>query len=300
MNLAERLGCSAEDRVLILNADDVGSTHASNAATFECLEHGSLTSASILVPAAWSPEVAAYARGHPEADLGVHLTLTCEYNEYRWRPITERSRAPGLYDEEGYLWRTSAQAIEHITPEEADLELRAQIETALKAGIDVTHLDTHMGTVIQPKFMDVYFSLGLEYKIPIFAFRPNPDRLRRGGMSDYWDALEPQLARLDEAGFPVLDHMIETKLEVPPQERTAYFTEIFENLRPGATHFLVHPAHLSDEVAAMTKSAPSRAMDYELFKDTSIAGQLEELGIHTITYREIREKYRAGSLVKGA
>ena len=299
MNLAERLGYSADDRVLILNADDVGSTHASNAATFECLERGSLTSGSILVPAAWSPEVALYARDHPEADLGVHLTLTCEYSGYRWRPLAERSQAPGLYDEEGYLWRTSAEAIEHISPEEADLELRAQIDAAVKAGIDVTHLDTHMGTVLQPKFMDVYFSLGLDYKIPIFAFRPNPDRLRKAGMSDYWDALKPQLARLDEAGFPVLDHIIETKLAVPPQDRSAYFREFFESLRPGVTHFLVHPTYASDEVAAMTDSTLSRAKDYELFKDRSIAEQLERLGIHTITYREIRERYRAGSLVNG-
>ena len=299
MNLAERLGYSADDRVLILNADDVGSTHASNAATFECLERGSLTSGSILVPAAWSPEVALYARDHPEADLGVHLTLTCEYSGYRWRPLAERSQAPGLYDEEGYLWRTSAEAIEHISPEEADLELRAQIDAAVKAGIDVTHPDTHMGTVLQPKFMDVYFSLGLDYRIPIFAFRPNPDRLRKAGMSDYWDALKPQLARLDEAGFPVLDHIIETKLAVPPQDRSAYFREFFESLRPGVTHFLVHPTYASDEVAAMTDSTLLRAKDYELFKDRSIAEQLERLGIHTITYREIRERYRAGSLVNG-
>ena len=299
MNLAERLGYSADDRVLILNADDVGSTHASNAATFECLERGSLTSGSILVPAAWSPEVALYARDHPEADFGVHLTLTCEYSRYRWRPLAERSQAPGLYDEEGYLWRTSAEAIEHISPEEADLELRAQIDAAVKAGIDLTHLDTHMGTVLQPKFMDVYFSLGLDYKIPIFAFRPNPDRLRKAGMSDYWEALEPRLARLDEAGFPVLDHIIETKLAVPPQDRSAYFREFFESLRPGVTHFLVHPTYASDEVAAMTDSTPSRAQDYELFKDRSIAEQLEKLGIHTITYREIRERYRSGSLVNG-
>ena len=297
MSLATRLGYSADDRVLILNADDVGSTHASNAATFECLEHGSLTSGSVLVPAAWSPEVAAYARDHPEADLGVHLTLTCEYDKYRWRPITERSQAPGLYDNEGYLWRTMAEAVEHISAEEANLELRAQIDTALDAGIDVTHLDTHMGTVIQPKFMDVYFSLGLDYQIPVFVFRPNPERLREAGLIEYWDAIQAQLSRLDEAGFPVLDHILATQLEVLPHERSAYFSEIFATLRSGVTHFLVHPTLPSDEVSAMTESAPSRAMDYELFKDRSIAEELEALGIHTITYREIRERYRAGSLV---
>lgn len=296
MSLAKRLGYSADDRVLILNADDVGSTHASNAATFECLEQGSLTSGSILVPAGWFPEAATYARDHPEASLGIHLTLTCEYNEYRWRPLTDRSAAPGLYDEEGYLWRTRAEAIEHISAKEAELELRAQIDTALAAGVDVTHLDTHMGTVLQPKFIDVYFSLGLEYEMPIFAFRPNPERLKKAGMGDYWAVLEPQLQRLDEAGFPVLDHIFETKLEVAPEERSSYFTGIFEALRPGVTHFLVHPTLASEEVAAMTASAPSRAMDYELFRDKSIAEELARLGIQTITYREIRETYRGGRL----
>ncbi len=296
MSLAERLGYSADDRVLIPNADDVGSTHASNAATFECLEQGSLTSGSILVPAGWFPEVAAYARDHPQADLGIHLTLTCEYNEYRWRPLTECSAGPGLFDEEGYQWRTRAEAVEHVSAKEAEVELRAQIDTALDAGVDVTHFDTHMGTVLQPKFIDAYFSLALEYRIPIFAFRPNPERLRKAGLEDYWAVLEPQLQRLDNAGFPVLDHIFETKLEVTPEERSNYFTGIFEALRPGITHFLVHPALLSDEVAAMTESAPSRALDYEHFRDKSIAEELGRLGIHTITYREIREAYREGRL----
>ena len=194
MNLTERLGFAPDDRVLILNADDVGSSHASNAAAFECVSEGSLTSASILVPSAWFPETAAYARAHPEADFGLHLTLTCEYDRYRWRALTDRSVAPGLYDEEGYLWRTAGQAIEHVSAEEAERELRAQIEAALAAGIDVTHLDTHMGTVVQPRFIDVYISLGLEYQIPLFAFWPDPEFLRSVGLGEYWSELEPRCA----------------------------------------------------------------------------------------------------------
>ncbi len=119
MNLAERLGFAADDRVLILHADDVGSSHSANAAAFECLEKGSLTSGSVIVPAPWFPEAAAYAREHPEADLGVHLTLTCEYDFYRWRALTDRSAGPGLYDDECYLWRTVAEAVEHVSANEA-------------------------------------------------------------------------------------------------------------------------------------------------------------------------------------
>lgn len=297
MNLAERLGFSADDRVLILHADDVGSSHASNVAAFECLERGSLTSASILVPAAWFPEVAAYAREHPEADFGIHLTLTCEYSAYRWRALTERSVAPGLYDEEGYLWRTAAQAVEHISAEEAALEMRAQLETALAAGIDVTHLDTHMGTVFHPKFLESFVSLGLEYKIPVFIYRPSPERLKRAGFGALWDALEPQLRRLDEAGFPVLDQIISQTLSGrPPEEKESFFKQLFAELRPGVTHFLVHPAKRSDETEALSKDAPMRAKDHELFRDRAMADELNRLGIKTINYRQIREAFRAGSL----
>jgi predicted glycoside hydrolase/deacetylase ChbG (UPF0249 family) len=296
VNLAERLGFAADDRVLILHADDVGSSHAANAAAFECLEEGSLTSASVIVPAAWFREAAAYAREHPEADLGVHLALTSEYSSYRWRALTDRSAGPGLYDEEGYLWRTAAEAVEHVSVKEAERELRAQVETALAAGIDATHLDTHMGTVVQPKFIETYVSLGLEYGIPIFAYRPNPERLRRSGLSDFWDALEPQLKRLDEVGFPILDHVLVSTLEHLPDQKEAYFKSLFAELRPGLTHFLIHPAVPSDEVSAMTESAPLRAKEYELFRDRSMAEALARLGVKTIDYRRIRDAYRSAAL----
>lgn len=297
MNLAERLGFAADARVLILNADDVGSSHASNAAAFECLTQGSLTSASLLVPAGWFPEAAAFARGHTEANFGLHLTLTCEYDGYRWPPITDRAAAPGLYDEEGYLWRTLAEAVEHVSTAEAERELRAQIDTAIAAGVDVTHLDTHMGTVIQPKFLDVYVSLGLEYGIPLFTFRPNPERLRRRGEGGLWDALEPQLRRLDDAGFPVVDNVITQTLERPPEEKEPFFRELFAKLRPGVTHFLVHPARPSDELDALAiETAPMRAKDYELFRDRTFADELARLGVKTISYRQIRDAYRAGAL----
>ncbi len=296
VNLAERLGFAPDSRVLIVHADDVGSSHASNAAVFECLERGSLTSASILVPAAWFQEVAAYAREHPEADFGIHLTLTCEYESYRWRALTDRALAPGLYDKQGYLWRKASKAIERVSLEEAEHELRAQIETALAAGIDITHLDTHMGTVFQPKFIELYVSLGLEYQLPLFLFRPNPERLERAGLSEFGAALERQLQRLDEAGFPVPDHILTETLTLPPETKEAFFKDLFADLRTGLTHFLVHPAKPSEELSAMTKDAPMRAKDYELFRDCSMADEVARLGIKTIGYREIRDAYRSGAL----
>ncbi len=296
MNLAERLGYAPDDRVLILNADDVGSSHASNLATFECVENGSLTSASLLVPAPWFPEAAAYARAHSDVDFGIHLTLTCEYTGYRWRPLADRATSPGLYDGEGCQWGTMNEAIEHVSVEEAERELRAQIDTALAAGVDVTHIDTHSHTVIMPKFVDLYVSLAFEYGIPLVVYRPNPERLRKTGLGHFWDGLEPQLRRLDESGFPVLDHILTKTTDQSPESKEAYVRDLFANIRPGLSHFLIHPTTVSEEVAAVTESVASRVKDYELFRDRSMANLLAELGIHTTTYRHIREAYRTRTL----
>jgi hypothetical protein len=149
-----------------------------------------------------------------------------------------------------------------------------------------------MGTVVDAKYVEMYFSLGMEYGIPVFAFRPNPERLQAQGLKGYWRALEPQIARLDAAGFPVLDHILIDTMGKPRE----YFVGLFEGLRPGLTHLLVHPAKLSPETQALGDNAALRNSDYELFRDRSLREELSRLGIHTITYREIRDTYRSGRL----
>jgi predicted glycoside hydrolase/deacetylase ChbG (UPF0249 family) len=296
MNLAERLGYRPEDRVLIVHADDVGVSHAANQAAFEAMEGGSITCGSILVPCPWFAEVAEHCRIHPAADFGVHLTLNCEYPLYRWRAICGRERAPTLYDEQGYMWLTTQEAVVNVSPEDGAREMRAQIDTALAAGIDVTHLDTHMGTVIFPKFIESYISLSIEYRLPLFLIRPSRELLESRGMLEFWEALEPQAKRAEEAGLPILDAILTETLGLPPEEKEAYFKDLFAGLEPGVTHFLIHPAKPSDELSSLATDAPGRAKDYELFRDGSMRDFVEGLGIHLIGYREIREAYRAGAL----
>ncbi len=290
----ERLGYRPDDRVLVVHADDIGYSHASVAAFVECQTSGSITCGSILVPGCWLPLVAAEQKARPELDLGVHLTLTCEYERMRWRALTGRERGPGLYDAQGYLWRTAGEAVANVTVEEAELELRAQIDTALAAGIDVTHLDTHMGTVYTPKFLPLYVSLALEYRLPLFIERTDVAWLRERGAGEFADALEAQLRRLDEAGWPVLDWMIHRTLgEYEPEEKPDAFRRIFAELKPGLTHFLIHPASPGDELSAITESAPYRAADYVTFRDRSMRDYAESLGIKLTGYREIRDRLRA-------
>ena len=167
--LAERLGYNATDKLLIVNGDDAGMCHPANHATIECLEKGLMRSATIMVPCPWFPEIATYAKAHPEKDFGVHLCHTSEWGRYRWGTVAPREQVPGLLDPHGYLWREVQEVYAHATPAEALVEARAQIQRALAAGVDVvTHLDSHMGTLqLDPEYVKVYLQFAVEFDLPV-------------------------------------------------------------------------------------------------------------------------------------
>src|SRR5216117_396380 len=145
--VAERLGYPADSKLLILHADDLGAAHAIDAASFDALDHGAVSSASIMVPTPWITEVAAYARAHPNADLGLHLTLTSEWETYRWGSVASRDRVASLLDPDGTFPNEDSVVATRAKLEEIEIELRAQVERALALGIHPTHLDSHMGSL---------------------------------------------------------------------------------------------------------------------------------------------------------
>ena len=154
--LAERLGFKATDKILIINVDDVGNSHAANAAVIDAMENGLATSSTIIVPGPWFPEIAAYAKSHSKSDFGVHLAHTSEWKTLKWGPVANKSDVPGLVDPQGYLWPDIMSVYKNSTPEQAYIEARAQIKKALDAGIDVTHIDSHMGTL---QYNEAYFQV---------------------------------------------------------------------------------------------------------------------------------------------
>jgi predicted glycoside hydrolase/deacetylase ChbG (UPF0249 family) len=182
-----------------------------------------------------------------------------------------------------------------VTPEDAERELRAQIEAALAAGIDVTHADTHMGTAANAKFIGIYIALGAEYRLPIMLPRPNRQLLERAGLADAAPAIEEWVRALEASGVPILDHLIHETGGPSPDAKEAMFKEMFRDLEPGVTHFLVHPAKPSDELSALAEDADFRARDYELFRDGSMREYVQGLGVRLIGYREIRDAYRSST-----
>ena len=172
-----------------------------------------MSSGSVMVPAAWFPEIAA-APNLSDLDLGIHLTLTSESAAFRWRPISTASRASGLIDGDGYMWSTVPPLREHAHPEAVEGEMRAQIDRALAAGIDVTHLDHHMGAALAPEFVDATVRIAMEYLLPV-AFPSNIEgflgsagRRCRGRVSQRDGRDEPCRTRRRPANGPEISQSV--------------------------------------------------------------------------------------------
>jgi hypothetical protein len=282
-----KMGFTEDDRVLITHIDDIGFCHAANTASFECLDSGAATCGSVLVIAPWFPEAAAICRQNPQYDVGVHLTFTCEYSALRWSAISTSDLKSGLVDAEGYLWRTREDAIRHVKEEAAEAEMRAQIDRALEAGIDVTHIDTHMGSVVHPKFISSYLKLADEYGIPAFLPNITRERLVQLDESEMANDYSEVLEKINKAEVPTLDEIIINTL-IDMDDKKAYYRELIDGLKPGLTHLLFHPAKKGDELNAIADTFASRNADYLAFSDPEMKVYIEEAGISHIGYRDLR------------
>jgi chitin disaccharide deacetylase len=291
--MAERLGYNEDTKLLIIHADDIGMSHSVNHASTKALETGIVTSGSIMVPCPWFPEIAAYCRANPEVDMGLHLTLTSEWKYYRWRPVASPEKVPGLIDDEGYMWHKVEQVVENATPEEVEIELRAQIERALEFGIRPTHIDSHMGTVFaKPEFLEVYIRLGLEYGLPPMLLKPTPIvklLLKQRGV-----VLPDSLfERLEASGLPMLDVLV---LDIfPPgvradtyESRKAVYETVLRRLKPGVNQIIVHLGSDDPELRHITHSWRDRYNEFRIFTEPDTQKLLEELDIQLIGWREMQ------------
>ena len=256
----ERMGYGPEDRVLVTHIDDMGFCHAANEASKACLSSGAASCASVLVNAPWFQGAVAVCRENPGFDVGVHLTFTAEYPTFRWPALSTRDPSSGLLDAEGYLWHTREDAVRNVTVEAATTEMRAQIETALEAGIDITHIDTHMGSVVHPKFLRQYLALADEFNVPAFLPNITRERLAMIEHDDMTDEYLDVLEKVDNNAVPTLDEIIIDTL-VPLADKRAFYEDKVRSIKPGLTHLLFHPAVDGEELAAIADTHVSRHAD---------------------------------------
>lgn len=289
--LAEKLGYSAADKLLIVHADDVGMCHSVNRATVDALEKGMVTCGSIMMPCPAVPEIAEYCRKHPEADLGIHLTLTAEWQDYRWGPLAPRSAVPGLIDPDGFMWHGERDTARHASPAEVEKEVRAQIDKALELGIKPTHIDSHMGTLfVRPDYFQVYIKLAKEYGIPPLVVEYRPELALQLG-EELAGALRVLAEQMRATGFPVLDYIIPDVGGTFETKKKRY-EQALRNLKPGVTEMIVHLGYADEELRGITNSAPMRQLDYEFFTAESTRKLIDELGIKLIGWKEF-EKLRS-------
>ncbi len=292
-SLAERLGFAATDRIAIVHADDVGMCHAANVGSFDAFANGVVSCGSIMVPCPWFREAADLARANPHVDLGVHLTLNSEWSHYRWAPVAGRERVPSLLDAQGYLPRTQLEVLRSATPEHVEMELRAQIEMALQAGIDVTHVDSHMGTVLLDPFVGVYAKLAKEYRLPAFAAHPDAEALKRSGLAAFANMLRKGADAIAAAGLPILDGVELFSLDFEPGGGESHTTTRLARIGAGVHYLIIHPAKESDELRAISPDAHARSFEHEFYGSQRGRDRFAKEGIRTVGMRALRDLVRA-------
>lgn len=274
-SLAERLGHSAEARILIINCDDLGMCNSANEGVYESLRDGMATSASLMVPCPWAREAASRYRGE---DIGVHLTLTAEFELYRWGPCT---RAPSLFGGDGGFASSVVDALDHADLDEVRRELRAQLERAILWGFDVTHLDSHMGIMqMRPEFFDVYLDLAMDFDLPI----------RLSGASTQEAVGFPFRDLAAQEGILAPDHLVVTR---SVGSRRAVERAVMD-LSAGVTEVYLHPATDHSELRSFDPRWADRVDDHHLLtRDSEFRAAIERSDVILMGWREIRDAQRA-------
>ena len=320
---AERLGWSEGDRVAILHVDDAGMSHDSNVGAIDALVSGVANSVSVMMPCSWVPEFVSFLDQHPEVDAGLHLTLTSEWEHYRWGPLVGKDLAPGLVDSQGCLWRSVEQVVGHATADEVEAEIRAQIRRAREMGFEPTHLDSHMGTLFAtPELIERYVRVGVEVGIPVMVpgghntalkkqYRDEAiERLKRRGE---WRGQEippsPNVIAATEigrrvwlGGLPVLDDLHNTSYgwRLPEgveasdhnlrEMKVERYSQALRELEPGVTMIIMHCTDSGPRFDAISGSGNTRKGDLLAMLDPRLAKVIEEEGIILTTWRELKER----------
>jgi predicted glycoside hydrolase/deacetylase ChbG (UPF0249 family) len=287
--ILKKLGYSNDDRLVIIHTDDIGMCHASIQAYSELVEFGLISSGATMVPSSWFPQVAIYCRENSKVDMGVHLTLTSEWNTYRWSPVSTRSIDSGMIDTEGYFYRSSEETQLKGDPESVKIELQAQLDRAISAGIEVTHLDTHMNTVAHPIFVTSYIQLAIQYRLPFLFPRQDELGYRRLGMdAEIASIAANYVSYLEEQGLPLIDHAAGLELD-NPFNRLDQAKQALSDLPIGITHFIIHPSKETPELIAITPDWQSRVADYRTFMDENIRKHIDNIGIQIIGYKSLKD-----------
>ena len=289
--ILKKMGFSKQDKVVIIHADDVGITQSSIDAYLELLDFGTISSGSTMVPCPWFPEVARVFKENPGLDLGLHLTLNCEYETYRWRPISTISQESGLIDENGYFKQDRQEVMKTANPESVAKEIEAQLRVALNSGVKPTHVDSHSGTLWTPKLLNLYLDFYENYQVLPVVFNPkeSTDPMLQG-MMDVFNESDEKIDNMVAKGHPVVDSISGLPVEhtYDRKDRLEMAKHILGNTQPGKLiHFAFHPMKNTPESHGLKRYSDGRIGDYEVFMQKELKDFIKDKGIQLIGYKDI-------------
>jgi predicted glycoside hydrolase/deacetylase ChbG (UPF0249 family) len=274
----------------MIHADDAGMCDSVNRATIIALEKGIVSSVSIMVPCPKFEDFAKYASAHPEYDYGLHLTLNSEFGSYRWGPVADPAKVPSLLDKEGYMWKNVKSFAANANAQQVEIELRAQIELALKKGITLSHIDTHMGALwMRPDLAELYISLGIEYGLSVLYFSENGAFNFITVHPDVKKQAAEIVKGMRKRQMPILDHGFVHYVKGPFEKRKAVYLKALRNLKPGITGIYVHCGYDDDELRSITGSSSIRNGDREIFTDPDMIAKVRSMNLKITNWKELSE-----------
>jgi predicted glycoside hydrolase/deacetylase ChbG (UPF0249 family) len=286
-NLAEMLGYPRDSKLLIIHADDMGLAHSVNTACIKAFENMGITSGSIMVPCPWAPEIMTYVKDHPGLDVGIYLTMTAEWDLYKWGAITSSDQIPSLLDKNNYFYASVEELGKSAKGTDAEKELKAQIDRAIASGVQPTHLDTHMGSVMaNPELIKIYLDLSDIYHLPILFPRA------------YLGMFPPDLAKSMDSKFFLLDNLFMLDANMITGKWIDAYKKGIEAMKPGLNEMIVHLAIDNDEMQAISKGhndygSAWRQQDLDLVSGSEFKELLKTNHIILIGWRQIRDLMNA-------
>ena len=288
----KKLGFTDNDRVVIIHTDDVGMCHASVQAFKDLWAFGTITSGAVMVPCPWFPAVAQMCKENPKIDMGVHATLNAEWESYRWGPVSTREQASGLMDADGYFHQWHTAVYQNAKPEAVAVEVNAQIEKALAAGINVTHVDSHMGTIMNPLFIQSYVQAAAGRLLPNMIPRLDSTGVDLMGVGKQeQNVYAPIMAQLETMGVPMVDGILSMPLE-HGNDHIGVAKKLFGELPVGITHFILHPSIDTAELRSIAPDWQARVANYNAFMSDDLKKFIESEDVKLIGYRQIRNALR--------
>lgn len=291
---AEKLGFQKGKKVLLLHCDDAGMCEEANIAVQSYILKGDMLSAAVMMPCPYAEEMVEWAIKHPTADIGVHLTHTSEWKNYRWSTISDPAKVPGLIDPEGKMWHEVPDVVKHASPKEVETEIHAQIDKMIQLGLRPSHIDTHMGTLYAtPEFAKVFFETAVKYNIPANAID-----LSDKDVADYYRAAgypinDEMIKYLESYPLPKLDNFTSAPDGKSYENKRENFIKLVQALKPGLTEIIFHASIETENLKSITGSWQQRVWEAQLFSDPEVKQFFKENDIEITTWTEIMKRFDA-------